>query len=410
MVPIPRSEAQEIGAIPGWVLLYGRRKVGKTFLLRNFVPHDAYFSVRRDGSVVIDGPPVEAVGSHAAVMERITSLVRAGRTVIIDEFQRLPETFLDDVALLHPGGRLILSGSSLGVVDRVLGRRAPLLGLASPYRLGLVRPTDALRCVGAASNVPYAAYIRDPWLVDLLQQDGDFTAALYRAIKLSRVTIPALIGEIFLDSDRTLSRVYEGVVRGLGSGLWSPIDLARRLYELGIVASGATSAVMAYIVNLEEMGLVESMPVLGMARRRYYRLSSPIMDTYYYLADKHQVDEVDRSLGELRANLERSISRAIEAFVGSLLRELEGGQLERAFDPELDIVITRGRRRAPVIVGEVKWGAFDKSDVRIFAEKVSGLSCRKVFVSRAPKGPKRVDDIDIIGPKDLLEMARSHAG
>ena len=89
MRPIPRSEAEEINAIPGWVLLYGRRKVGKTFLLRHFVPHDAYFSVRRDGSVLFEGPPMESVGSPTLLMERVGALLRAGRTVVMDEFQRL---------------------------------------------------------------------------------------------------------------------------------------------------------------------------------------------------------------------------------------------------------------------------------------------------------------------------------
>ena len=410
MRAIPRSEAEDVKAIPGWVLLYGRRKVGKTFLLRHFVPHDAYFSVRRDGSVLFEGPPMESMGSPTALMERLGGLLRAGRTVVMDEFQRLPDAFLDDVAILHPSGRLVLSGSAMGVVGRVLGRKAPLLGLASPYRLGLVRPSDALLGLDAkrdGSNVPHAAYLRDPWLVDILQPGTDFTRALHKALGLSRLTVPALIGEIFLESDRSLSQVYEGVIRGLGAGLWAPGDLAQRLHEMGLTSNGASASVMPYISNLEEMGLVESLPVHGKVRKRAYRLPSPIMDTYYYLADKHQVDEVDRPLAEIGANLERSISRGVERFVGALFHELEGGQLEQAFDPEIDIVVTRGRKRVPVLVGEVKWGKYDQGDVAGFARKVEGMSCRKVFVARSPKAPRRVGDIEVMGPGDLLDIART---
>ena len=410
MRPISRSEAEDIKAIPGWVLLYGRRKVGKTFLLRHFVPHDAYFSVRRGGSVLFEGPPMESLGSPTLLMERVGALLRAGRTVVMDEFQRLPDAFLDDVALMHPSGRLVLSGSSMGVVGRVLGRRAPLLGLASPYRLGLVRPSDALLGLDAkrdGSNVPHAAYLRDPWLVDILQPGTDFTKALHKALGLSRFTVPALIGEIFLESDRSLSQVYEGVIRGLGAGLWAPGDLAQRLHEMGLVGNGASSAVMPYIANLEEMGLVAALPVHGRARSKAYRLCSPIMDTYYYLADKHQIDEVDRPLSEVRASLERSISRAVERFVGALLQEHEGGQLERAFHPDLDVVVTMGRKRAPILVGEVKWGVYDRADVAAFARKVEGMSCRKMFVTRSPKGPRSLGDVEVLGPRDLLDIANA---
>ncbi len=42
-IVIPRMEVYEIKK-EGWVLIYGRRKVGKTFLVRNFVDYTHYFS------------------------------------------------------------------------------------------------------------------------------------------------------------------------------------------------------------------------------------------------------------------------------------------------------------------------------------------------------------------------------
>ncbi|RLE93421.1 MAG: hypothetical protein DRN04_07110 [Thermoprotei archaeon] len=49
---IYRTEVLDISKIPGWILIYGRRKVGKTFLVKNFIPHDEYFLVRRDLTIV----------------------------------------------------------------------------------------------------------------------------------------------------------------------------------------------------------------------------------------------------------------------------------------------------------------------------------------------------------------------
>jgi len=50
---IPRTEVHEIKK-KGWVLLYGRRKVGKTFLIRNFVDYTHYFFVERDGPILME--------------------------------------------------------------------------------------------------------------------------------------------------------------------------------------------------------------------------------------------------------------------------------------------------------------------------------------------------------------------
>jgi predicted AAA+ superfamily ATPase len=37
---IPRKETKDVKPAKGCVLIYGRRKVGKTFLVRNFIEHD----------------------------------------------------------------------------------------------------------------------------------------------------------------------------------------------------------------------------------------------------------------------------------------------------------------------------------------------------------------------------------
>jgi AAA+ ATPase superfamily predicted ATPase len=51
---IYRDEADEIKKMKGWILIYGRRKVGKTFLIRNFLDYDVFFRVNRDGSILAE--------------------------------------------------------------------------------------------------------------------------------------------------------------------------------------------------------------------------------------------------------------------------------------------------------------------------------------------------------------------
>ena len=156
------------------------------------------------------------------------------------------------------------------------------------------------------------------------------------------------------------------------------------------------------------MGLVETVPIYQKAKMKVYRLKSQFLETYYYLADRHQTDEIDRTLMEIKHNLRRMVSQSVERFVGQLFQQLEEGQLEYSFDPELDFIITTGRKRTPVVVGEVKWGRYDRRDVKVFADKVEDLTCRKVFITKRVTSKGRVDDVEVLDASGLIDLATSH--
>lgn len=68
--------------------------------------------------------------------ERIKDLLLRDITIVVDEFQRLPERFLD---LLHyhstdSRAKLILVGSSFSVARKLMERRSPLLGIVRPVK------------------------------------------------------------------------------------------------------------------------------------------------------------------------------------------------------------------------------------------------------------------------------------
>lgn len=408
MLIIERSEAREIEDQPGWVLLYGRRKVGKTFMLRNFIQHDAFVTVRRDRISYAAGLPMSRVTSPETLVDLVGLVLVDGGTVVVDEFQRLPGSFLDEVATFHPSGRLILSGSSLGVVSRVVGTGSPMLGLASVHHLGLVRPGDLLRGLAdraPATALPLAAYLRDPWLVPELEGRGSLEPFLHAVLRTSRTTVPALIGEVFTESDRSLSQVYEGIIRALGARLWKPGDIAARLHESSLLDTGSSAQVTQYLANLVDMGLVDRVPVLGKVRLKAYRLASSVMDTFYYLADKHGIDEEDRPRGEVRENLRGCVSRAMERFVGEIFSQRLVGHVEYSFDPEIDFVITRGRKRRPVLAGEVRWGRYSAGDVRAFQRKVEDLDCRKVFVVPEARSQSTVDGVEVLDASAIAGIA-----
>jgi len=53
MVSITRYEdLKRWKKIGKWVLVYGRRKIGKSYFVKNFVKHDKYFFIGRGGKIL----------------------------------------------------------------------------------------------------------------------------------------------------------------------------------------------------------------------------------------------------------------------------------------------------------------------------------------------------------------------
>ena len=111
MMIIERSEVNEIKKIKKWLLIYGRRKTGKTFLVENFLNYDEYFFVKRDKSIISKKDQKEIN------YETLTTLIERGlsneNTIVIDEFHRLGEDFLDFMHYIEKKGKIILISSTL---------------------------------------------------------------------------------------------------------------------------------------------------------------------------------------------------------------------------------------------------------------------------------------------------------
>ncbi|MEM3227829.1 MAG: hypothetical protein QXK65_02695, partial [Candidatus Micrarchaeaceae archaeon] len=51
---IERRERKDLAANKGWILVYGRRKVGKTYMLRRYVSWDIYILALKTGQFLIE--------------------------------------------------------------------------------------------------------------------------------------------------------------------------------------------------------------------------------------------------------------------------------------------------------------------------------------------------------------------
>ena len=401
MLVILRKEARDAAEKPGWLLVYGRRKVGKTFMVKKTLKWDAYFLVRRDLAIIAEG--ANQVNGLQAFYEEVKRLLREGKTVVVDEFQRLPESFLDEVASVHPYGRLILLGSSLRVVHRVFGSGSPLLGLVSEKKLGLVLPSDAFEFLckrfPPEKALMLAPYIRDPWTVEHLGR-GEPVKIVYEILRGAKHTIPALVGEVFTEEERQLTVAYEAILRLIGSGMWRTTEIASTLYGRGFLKQADSRAVAPYLSHMEEMDLIESVEIYR-SRAHYLKLKSPIMEAFYYLVDRYAFDEVDVSFGEVRPTLERLMNIHVQDFVSQLLAERRQGTRMYYFTPaqEIDFIIAvRGR---PEVVGEVKLGRVSRRDLMKFAEGARIFpDAEKIFVCRREM---KQPGITVLTPQKLRE-------
>ena len=86
-------ETRKIREISKWLLIYGRRKTGKSFLVENFTDYDDYFFVKRDRSVISkkDG----SLLSYDTFMEVFGRGIADNKTIVVDEFHRLGDGFFD---------------------------------------------------------------------------------------------------------------------------------------------------------------------------------------------------------------------------------------------------------------------------------------------------------------------------
>ena len=99
-------------------------------------------------------------------------LRKRGESIVIDEFQRVPEKYWGLLAITAQEAErsLILCGSSLGVARRVFDKRSTLLGFFEAFHVGLASIADTIASphgqgLGPREAVLWSIIVRDPWVL-----------------------------------------------------------------------------------------------------------------------------------------------------------------------------------------------------------------------------------------------------
>ncbi|ACP37407.1 AAA family ATPase [Saccharolobus islandicus] len=372
-----RREEKKIASIKNWTLIYGRRKTGKTTLVKSALKYDTYIIIGDVNNAITQSDEIVRIEK---ALEEVKRTLKNGGIAVIDEFQRLPEIYWSLIASWAPSGILVAIGSSYGIVNKVFDRNSPLLGIFTPLEIGLISYEDVL----SQLNDPVLSVLyRDPWIIPFIESYDE----LKKRIKEFSLVAKGLIGEVFKEEERQLTDLYYKILLTLGEGVW-------RSKEIAGIVQREEPTITSMINKLAKMGLVSKILTLG--KENYYKVSSPPLSLILYAESKYMVSERDALIEEL------PIGREVQFSIGEMLAKYFGGQLYYSPKEDIDVVIVR--KKKPIWAFEIKMGEITKSEALNSIKRMSKVSERVGFVSLKEK-PNDYGDLNL-GPKELMQIAK----
>lgn len=401
-----------------FILVYGRRRVGKTTLLLNWAEQSGkpyiYWVANRDTPTQVrlgftravwrwahpESQAVPRFDTWEDAFETTVQLVGDQPVILIlDEFSYATESDPSLASHLQAAWdhlfkdrnvTIVLSGSHIGMMVDLMGYQAPLYGRftaqlpVDPLPFAALR--DFLPHYTAAERVAVFAVTGGvPAYLERFDDRRSLTENL-RELFMQRTSIFRtepffLIGDVI----RRETQTYEAVLKSIAAGNRTPQDIGN---TLGV----SSSYLSPYLKQLEELHLVRRrIPATTPPERRektktsQYHLTDPYL-RFYFRFIAPNADLVEQELSQV---LWDRISDQFRAFVGltafeDLCREwvlvkARAGKLPMA--PELvgshwsanaqvDVVAVNWHDKA-ILLGECKWGIGDvgRSVVRELADK-----------------------------------------
>ena len=398
------KETARIEELKKWILVYGRRKTGKTFILNNFIKYDEYFFVKTNKNILTkDSGSI----SYETFLEILKRSLAEDKTVVVDEFHRLGGEFFDFLHFIKKEGNLILVSSTLFLSKKIISGRSALLGLFAEVPVGIISLDDTLRALEKfdltkKERLELAILLREPIAVDYFDETKKARGIISQIITSSVRTIPALVGEIFLEEERAISAIYEGVLRGIAIGKINSGELSSYLFSKRLIKKDDPSIIQQYLSNLISFGIIKRIEIFN-KKRFVYKLASPLARIYYYADEKYNLSERVTSEKELAEIIDEIIPRVVEDCVREFLAQKYGlrESVIEAKDYEIDGCLLRFSK--PEIAVEVKWKKLNKEDIRKSEETLSKINSKKKILFVQDKAGIR-SALDVFDVGDLARL------
>lgn len=440
---------------PALVVLRGRRRVGKTFLLRVALPGDRVVSLQaeekprplqleafaRECSRLLPGNPPLAFGDWADAFDLVERQARAGGSlvVILDEFQYLVasdpglgstvQRFWDRWDAEAVPVMLVLSGSALTFMDELLGGAGPVFGrsVLRPLLLPLTYRDSAAFAPRGSS----AAELIERFAV--FGGTPQYQRWAGRRSLLEAIEQTCLLPDAPLHSDpEHLIREeggirehgpYFGALEAIAEGHTRTTAIAGRLEISQQLAS-------RFLARLRELGYVARVEPLEpggkAAGRGYWKIADPYFRFWfrYVFSNRSRLargrsrevrDEIGRDLPTFVGPIFEDCCRAWVGRYSSLGADAldVGSWWSRRSDVEVDVVTVTKRQYR--VLGSCKWST------RQIGENVLG----DLYEARGALGPKaatarlvlfsrsgftsalrkraEAENVDLVEPEQLFE-------
>lgn len=404
MMIIDRTEVNEIKKIKKWLLIYGRRKTGKTFLVENFLTFDEYFFVKRDRTIL------SKKDQKKITYETLTSLLERGlsngNTIVIDEFHRLGDDFLDFIQYINKKGKLILISSTLFLSKKMFTSKSPILGFFAEVPVRIIRLDDCLRTLRQYNLdkkrlLETAILLREPLAIEYFDPKENPRKTLVKILQYSTNAIPALVGEIFVEEERSISAIYEGILRAIANGNTVSGEISSYLFSRKTIQKDDPSLIQQYLKNLMEFGIIKRIKVYE-NKRLIYKHVSPLVRIFYYADEKYNISERRVTDGELERIIDEIMPLLVEDSIREFLAEKLGLEesVAQAKDFDVDGVFLRFKK--PESLVEVKWrDTIKTSDI---SEHLKKLKTKKSYLFVPDK--RKIQTETVLGMKvvDILDF------
>jgi len=405
MMIIVRSEVGKIKKIKKWLLIFGRRKTGKTFLVENFLTYDEYFFVKRDRSIISKKDRKEI--TYDAFTTLIERELSEGKTIVVDEFHRLDEDFFDFVHYIKKNGKLILISSTLHLSKKMFSSRSPLLGFFAEVPISIISLNDTLKHLKKYEMhkkqlVELSIILREPLMIEFFDEKEDPREIIAKSLEYSVKTIPALVGEIFTEEERSISAVYEGILRAIANGKTVSGEISSYLFSRKLIKKDDPSIVQQYLKNLMEFGIIKRLKVYGKNKLVYKHVSS-LSRVYYYADEKYNISERRLSKKEVKRILDEIMPVIVEDNIREFISEKYGLEetLFEAKDYGVDGCLLKFKTLE--IALEVKWGK--KINIDEVRNNLGRIKSKKRLLFVQDKREIEIDekgDIEVIDIFDLI--------
>lgn len=332
-----------------FIVIYGRRRIGKTTLIKKFLDgrDGFYFLCDKSGTVrnaarfkqkaarFLDEPPIESNDLYD-IFENLTRKYEKRAVIVLDEFSYLvekddsiPSIFQNiiDETLVHSKFMLILCGSSLSMMERgVLSYKSPLYGRKTGHiRLGELSFSDMPEFYQGNTlieNVKFHSVVGGvPHYLEKFSDSRDIYENVREEIlsKTGRLyeEVEFLLREEFREPD-----IYKTILSAIANGCTRVVEIANR-------ASIPANNLPKYLRPLLSLGVIKKeYSVLDTRKKkpRYY-IADNMINFWFTFSEPFkselEVMELDPPVEYLMSNFNTYVGKRFEEMVRvQLLRKI----------------------------------------------------------------------------------------